>query len=187
MSLFRVWCGGSFQGSREEDDILWSRRVKSLSMGMPPWFIPAYFKKTQSSKLGVAQGIPFFINNLSGFFSWNYIFIRSHLMYFTWSVCVLLFLFCYSLNKIMLVWERDTLRCCIWTHVFLALLLMFMAKVETASFIVIWLETENAACSNWYNVLNNLILGNWLCSYRSCLSSCIMYFAPINEELHRAC
>ena len=56
MSLFRVWCGGSFQGSREEDDILWSRRVKSLSLGMPPWFIPAYFKKTQASKLGDAQG-----------------------------------------------------------------------------------------------------------------------------------
>ena len=116
MSLFRVWCGGSFQGSREEDDILWSRSVKSLSLGMPPWFIPAYFKKTQASKLGDAQGIPFFIDNLSGFFSWNYIFIRSHLMYFTWSVC--LFLFC--LNKFMLVWERDTLRWFIWTHVFLA-------------------------------------------------------------------
>ena len=43
---------------------------------------------------------------------------------------------------------------------FLALLLMFMAKVETASLIVIWLETENATCGNWYNVLNNLILGN---------------------------
>ena len=40
------------------------------------------------------------------------------------------------------------------------LLLMFMAKVETASFIAIWLETENASCGNWYIVLNNLILGN---------------------------
>ena len=36
---------------------------------------------------------------------------------------------------------------------------MFMAKVETASLIVIWLETENAACGKWYNALNNLILG----------------------------
>ena len=96
MSLFRVWCGGSFQGSREENDIIWSRRVKSLSLGMPPWFIPAYFKKTQASKLGDAQGIPFFIDNLSGFFSWNYIFIRSHLMYFTWSVCLFLFLFLFE-------------------------------------------------------------------------------------------
>ncbi|KAK1683523.1 hypothetical protein QYE76_044371 [Lolium multiflorum] len=31
---------------------------------MPPWFIPAYFKKTQASKLGDAQGIPFFIDNI---------------------------------------------------------------------------------------------------------------------------
>ena len=37
---------------------------------------------------------------------------------------------------------------------------MFMAKVETASLIVIWLETENATCGNWYDVLNNVILGN---------------------------
>ncbi|KAK1628499.1 hypothetical protein QYE76_002814 [Lolium multiflorum] len=32
---------------------------------MPPWFIPAYFKKTQASKLGDAQGIPFFIDKVS--------------------------------------------------------------------------------------------------------------------------
>ncbi|KAK1628250.1 hypothetical protein QYE76_002565 [Lolium multiflorum] len=31
---------------------------------MPPWFTPAYFKKTQASKLGDAQGIPFFIDNI---------------------------------------------------------------------------------------------------------------------------
>ena len=58
MSLFWVWCGGSFQGSREEDDTIWSRRVKSLSLGMPPWFIPAYLKKTQASKLGDALASP---------------------------------------------------------------------------------------------------------------------------------
>ncbi|KAK1696432.1 hypothetical protein QYE76_013129 [Lolium multiflorum] len=33
---------------------------------MPRWFIPAYFKKTQASKLGDAQGIPFFIDKVSG-------------------------------------------------------------------------------------------------------------------------
>ena len=37
---------------------------------------------------------------------------------------------------------------------------MIMAKVETASLIVIWLETGNATCGNWFNVLNNVILGN---------------------------
>ena len=36
----------------------------------------------------------------------------------------------------------------------------FMAKGETASFINIWLETENATCGNWDNVWNNFILGN---------------------------
>ncbi|KAK1683184.1 hypothetical protein QYE76_044032 [Lolium multiflorum] len=33
---------------------------------MPRWFTPAYSKKTQASKLGDAQGIPFFIDKLSG-------------------------------------------------------------------------------------------------------------------------
>ena len=97
MSLFWVWCGGSFQGSREEDDTIWSRRVKALSLGMPRWFTPAYFKKTQASKLGDAQGIPFFIDNIIRFLPWNYIFIPSHLMCFAWSVGLFLFLFC--LNK----------------------------------------------------------------------------------------
>src|SRR5215203_1410815 len=97
MSLLEVWCEGSFQGSREENDILRSRGVKALSLGMPPWFIPAYFKKTQASKLGDAQGIPFFINNIIRFLPWNYIFIQSHLMYFAWSVG--LFCFCFCLNK----------------------------------------------------------------------------------------
>ena len=82
MSLFRVWCGGSFQGSREGDDTTWSRRVKALSLGMPRWFTPAYSKKTQASKLGDAQGIPFFIDNIIRFLPWNYIFIPSHLMCF---------------------------------------------------------------------------------------------------------
>ncbi|KAK1614272.1 hypothetical protein QYE76_019789 [Lolium multiflorum] len=31
---------------------------------MPPWFTPAYSKKTQASKLGDAQSIPFFIDNI---------------------------------------------------------------------------------------------------------------------------
>ena len=116
MSLFRVWCGGSFQGSREEDDILWSRRVKALSLGMPRWFTPAYIKKTQASKLGDAQGIPFFIDKLSGS-SPETIFLFHHILcallgasvcfcfYFVWIKWILAFT----------LWERDTLRCSIWT------------------------------------------------------------------------
>ena len=117
MSLFRVWCGGSFQGSREEYDATWSRRVKALSLGMPRWFTPAYSKKTQASKLGDAQGIPFFIDNIIRFLPWNYIFIPSHLMCFFLERRFVLF-FCFVLIKWILaftLWERDTLRCSIWT------------------------------------------------------------------------
>ena len=117
MRLLWVWCEGSFQGSREEDDIIWSRRVKSLSLGMPRWFIPAYFKKTQASKLGDAQGIPFFIDNIIRFLPWNYIFIPSHLMCF-FLERRFVFVFCFVWIKWILaftLWERDTLRCSIWT------------------------------------------------------------------------
>ena len=38
--------------------------MKSSSLGMLPWTSPAYFKKTQASKLGDAQGIPFFIGKI---------------------------------------------------------------------------------------------------------------------------
>ena len=122
MSLFWVWCGGSFQGSREEDDTIWSRRVKALSLGMPRWFTPAYFKKTQASKLGDAQGIPFFIDKIIRFLLLK-LYFYSVTSYVLCLERLYVSYFCLCLNKldyIMLVWERDTLRCCIWTHVFLA-------------------------------------------------------------------
>ena len=64
MKAVKFWCEGSFQVLIEENDVTWSRRVKSLSLGRLT--SPAYFKKTQASKLGDAQGIPFFIYKLSG-------------------------------------------------------------------------------------------------------------------------
>ena len=64
MKAVKFWCEGSFQVLIEENDATWSRRVKSLSLGRLT--SPAYFKKTQASKLGDAQGIPFFIYKLSG-------------------------------------------------------------------------------------------------------------------------
>ena len=77
----------------------------------------AIFKKSQASKLGDAQGIPFFINN-HRFYSWYYIFISLHIMCCSWSVSLFYFWFVYVLfsglcNKLdpcMVVWERDTLR-----------------------------------------------------------------------------
>jgi hypothetical protein len=109
--------------------------VKGLSLGMPRWFIPAYFKKTQASKLGDAQGIPFFIDNI----------IRSLLVklyfYSVTFLCSLLgasvcFYFCFVLNK---VGSRHpyigdiTLRFFIWNTCVLNCALMFMAKAEIAS------------------------------------------------------
>ena len=92
-----------FSSVRREDDIMISRRVKIQSLGMSPWYIPEYLKKTQASKLGYAQGIPFFISNLSGHFWWNYIFIQSHHMHFTLIVCLFLFsfVFCNNLSRIL--------------------------------------------------------------------------------------
>ena len=34
------------------------KESEKSKLGDAPWFIPAYFKKTQASKLGDAQGIP---------------------------------------------------------------------------------------------------------------------------------
>ncbi|KAK1642078.1 hypothetical protein QYE76_059883 [Lolium multiflorum] len=54
-----------FKG-QERSMIYYDQEVKALSLGMPGGS-PAYFKKTQASKLGDAQGIPFFIDNIIGF------------------------------------------------------------------------------------------------------------------------
>ena len=91
--------------------------MKSLRLGRLPWISPAYFKKTQASKLGDAQGIPFFIVKI----------IRSSLvkLYFNYFTSYVLFLerlcafiFCIALlfsikldwTLAFLDWERDTLR-----------------------------------------------------------------------------
>ena len=49
----KFWCEGSFQVLIEENDTTWSWSVKSLSLERLT--SPAYFKKTQASKLGDAQ------------------------------------------------------------------------------------------------------------------------------------
>ena len=65
--------------------------------------------------------------------------------------------FCFCLNKYLCGGETRSAGS--YEHM-CSQLLMFMVKVETASLIVIWLELENATCSNCYNVLDNVILGN---------------------------
>ena len=56
---------------------------------------PRNIQEVQASKLGDAQGIPFFINKVSGHLSWRYIFIASYTMCYSWSVLV--FVFCFLL------------------------------------------------------------------------------------------
>ena len=87
-------------------DIIGSTRVKSLSLGRLPWISPAYFKKTQASKLGDAQGISFFIVKIirlslvklyfNSFTS--YVLFLERLCAFIFSM---LFLFSYQLDWIL--------------------------------------------------------------------------------------
>ena len=52
----KFWCEGSFQVLIKESDATRSRRGKSLSLGRLT--SPAYFKKTQASKLGMPKASP---------------------------------------------------------------------------------------------------------------------------------
>jgi hypothetical protein len=77
---------------------------------------PRNIQEVQASKLGDAQGIPFFINKATGHFSMHYILIPSYDMCYSWSVFVFAFSFvwlCYvlftginKLDPINLVLER---------------------------------------------------------------------------------
>ena len=91
--------------------------MKSLSSGRLPWIFPAYFKKTQASKLGDAQGIPSFIVKIIRsslvklyFYSFtSYVLFLKRLCAFIFSM---LFLFLWStwVDPSILDWERDMLR-----------------------------------------------------------------------------
>ena len=78
---------------------------------------PRNIQEVQASKLGDAQGIPFFINKVSGHLSWRYIFIASYTMCYSWSVLVLVFFvfFCFvccnkQLDPSNICFGEDTLR-----------------------------------------------------------------------------
>jgi hypothetical protein len=65
---------------------------KKLKLG-DAHVIPRNIQEVQASKLGDAQGIPFFINKLSGHLSRRYIFIASYAMCCSWSVLIFVFSF----------------------------------------------------------------------------------------------
>jgi hypothetical protein len=54
---------------------------------------PRNIQEVQASKLGDAQGTPFFINKISGHLSRYYIFIASYAMCCSWSIFILFLVF----------------------------------------------------------------------------------------------
>jgi len=98
--------------------------VKSLSLGRLPWISPAYFKKTQASKLGVAQGIPFFIGKIirSSLVKLYFNSFTSYVLYLerlcAFIFSILFFIWSTWLDPRILDWERDTLRFFIWILLF---------------------------------------------------------------------
>ena len=91
--------------------------MKSLSLGRLPWISPAYFKKTQASKLGDALGIPFFIVKIirSSLVKLYFNSFTSYVLFLE-RLCAFYFQYCtFIFNKAwldpsILDWERDTLR-----------------------------------------------------------------------------
>src|SRR3954447_15383582 len=89
---------------------------KSSSLGMP-MSPQGYIQEAQASKLGDAQGIPFFINkNIRSFFSTLYFYCFIYYVLFLERLCFCfqfsLFLVCCNnwLYPSSFVLERDTLR-----------------------------------------------------------------------------
>ena len=65
---------------------------------------PRHIQEVQASKLGDAQGIPFFINKNTGFLSKHYICIPSHDMCYSWSVILFCFQFCFCFLAVINGW-----------------------------------------------------------------------------------
>jgi hypothetical protein len=107
----KFWCEGSFQVLIEENDATWSRRVKSLSLGRLT--SPAYFKKTQASKLGDAQGIPSASTNHQ-VLSNDAIFLLLHtsIFFLGASVCLFSFVCCYTCWILAFLCGRETRSTC---------------------------------------------------------------------------
>ena len=96
------------------------RRRKFSSVGREGWYekmkdgqklklgdshvTPRHIQEVQASKLGDAQGIPFFINKNIRFLSKHYIFIPSHDMCYSWNVILFCFQFCFVCLLVINSW-----------------------------------------------------------------------------------
>ena len=102
---------------REEDDIIRSRRVKSLSLGKLPWISPIYSRRLKRLSLGMPKASPSSSTNYQVISS-EPIFLFLHIIctFLGASVCFcfqfvfVLFAALYLLDPSTLIWERDTLR-----------------------------------------------------------------------------
>jgi hypothetical protein len=65
---------------------------------------PRNIQEVQASKLGDAQGTPFFINKISCHLSRHYIFIASYAMCCSWSVFIFCFQFSFLLFSVINGW-----------------------------------------------------------------------------------
>jgi hypothetical protein len=75
---------------------------QNLKLGDAP-STPRNIQEVHLSKIGDAQGIPFFINKATCHLSVRYIFIASYDMCYSWSVFIFVFsfiLFCLLYNKV---------------------------------------------------------------------------------------
>ena len=96
-----VWREFSSVG-REE----WCNKMKNgqkLKLG-DAHVTPRNIQEVQASKLGDAQGIPFFINKNTRSFTRHYIFIASYDMCYSWSVSFFSFSFVFVLFSIVYGW-----------------------------------------------------------------------------------
>ena len=99
---------------REEDDIIRSRRVKSLSLGKLPWISPIYSRRLKRLSLGMPKASPSSSTNYQVISS-ETIFLFLHIIctFLGASVCfcfqfVFVFLLLYTCWIIALLFGRET-------------------------------------------------------------------------------
>ena len=118
-----VW--REFLSSMREDDARRWRLEKSPSLGMPPWHPPRHSRRLKRLSLGMPKASPLLHRQSSGHLRWNYVFITLHIMCYSWSINLFLFV-CWSVTCLILinyiVWERDTL--CFFVEYFCASLIL---------------------------------------------------------------
>ena len=97
----------------------WYEKIKEgkkLKLGDSQWNPKKYSRSIKRQSLGMPKASPSSSTKLSGRVHWNYGFIASSVMWYSWSVILfcfqffLFFLVIILLDPIIVVWERDMLH-----------------------------------------------------------------------------